>query len=195
MNKEQFLALMREIKDISPELLPKYFKGYDFDFLKYYVDELQKAYKGEQTIFKGTVKKLPDSWGIVENLTACFVMKYDLWEEVKQLVFDKEIKTSDDNPYPRIFVDKFAFDMFEMLIKDIKERTQLADVSFIFRQMQKDELIYEYVGDSEFRNWLSDEYSIDIDLKLKTLDRCTTTGKVSNYSNAKLSLKQNSTTK
>lgn len=55
-----------------------------------------------------------------------------------------------------------------MLCKDM--RTILADYSFIFRRMKDDKYIYEYVEESEFRDFLNDFYEVDLD-KLKTFKK------------------------
>lgn len=85
---------------------------------------------------------------------------------------------SKSNPHPRIFVDNYAYKLFERLKTTIKN--PLADYSFIYRKMINDKLIYESVGDSEFRHWLSNIYEVEID-KMKQLHICSTNAKENLY--------------
>lgn len=82
--------------------------------------------------------------------------------------------------HPRYFKENY-FLLFKRLIENLKPETRLADVSFYFRQMQKDVFIYSDIGESEFRNWLRDALSIDIESQLKTLDNCRTDAKLNHY--------------
>jgi hypothetical protein len=91
------------------------------------------------------------------------------------------------NPYPRIFKNISSFRIFERMQEVIKN--PLADYSFIYRKMLKDGLIFSTVGDSEFRLWLSNNYSIEID-KTKQLYRCTTPTKEGLYSTVKSIIKE-----
>ena len=70
----------------------------------------------------------------------------------------------------------------------VREGSLMADYSFIYRKMQEDKLIYEGVGDSEYRNFLFYNFNIDIE-KTKQLINCTTESKVSIYSILKTSHK------
>jgi hypothetical protein len=99
-----------------------------------------------------------------------------------QIIKKKKIKNLKDstkknpqqteNPHPRVFKSLDAYVFFEsikeMLCKDM--RTILADYSFIFRRMKDDKYIYEYVEESEFRDFLNDFYEVDLD-KLKTFKK------------------------
>lgn len=91
------------------------------------------------------------------------------------------------NIHPRIFINNYAFMVFERLKETIYN--PLADYSFIYRKMIKDKLIFETIGDSEFRQWLSKTYQVEID-KTKQLHRCTTDKKEQLYSEIKDSIKQ-----
>jgi hypothetical protein len=90
--------------------------------------------------------------------------------------------------HPRIFVENYGFKFFEALKESIV-KSPLADYSFIYRMMLKDKLIYDTIGDSEFRCWLSDVYEIEID-KTKQLHRCTTDIKKTLYSTIKDTIKR-----
>lgn len=83
------------------------------------------------------------------------------------------------NPYPRIFKNYNCFLLFESLKEDVRVRCQLADLSFIYRRMQKDGFIFSGIVDTEFRKFL-EGISIFID-KTKLLEYCTTDLKERNY--------------
>lgn len=89
------------------------------------------------------------------------------------------------NPHPRIFENAHAFRLFERL--KTKINNPLADYSFIYRKMINDNLIFESVGDSEFRSWLSSNYEVEID-KMKQLHNCTTNTKEQVYTMTKNSI-------
>jgi hypothetical protein len=89
---------------------------------------------------------------------------------------------SQENPFPRFFSNHKAFLFFERLCDEIckKEKTQLADYSFVFRRLQKDSLIYQDISEKAFREFLSNKYQVNID-KLKTLDYSSTGPKETIY--------------
>ncbi|MBT3872690.1 MAG: hypothetical protein HOF75_08700 [Flavobacteriaceae bacterium] len=94
-----------------------------------------------------------------------------------------------ENPYPRIFTSLNSYNLFsEFSEQHVREGSLMADYSFIYRKMQEDKLIYEGVGDSEYRNFLFYNFNIDIE-KTKQLINCTTESKVSIYSILKTSHK------
>lgn len=95
-----------------------------------------------------------------------------------------DIKEEPENPYPRIFKSTQCFRLFASLKSDVRERYPLADYSFIYRRMQKDNYIYKNVVDTEFRDFLQEKFSIIID-KTKLLDYCKTDIKESNYTTKK----------
>jgi hypothetical protein len=95
---------------------------------------------------------------------------------------------SEENPYPRIFVNYKSWQLFEHWRDDVKERTQLAEFSFIFWQMQNDGLIYQEIKPTEFRNWLLSSFEIELD-ELKQLRICDGGNKYSRYQTAKLLFK------
>jgi hypothetical protein len=89
------------------------------------------------------------------------------------------------NPHKRIFSSDFAYSFFEQLRQIVTN--DLADYSFIYRKMIIDKLIFENVGDSEFRRWLGSNYDTEID-KTKQLHICTTQRKEQLYSTIKNSI-------
>lgn len=92
-----------------------------------------------------------------------------------------------ENPHPRIFKSTKAFNFFERLKEKVckEERTKLADFSFVFRRMHYEKYIYERVQESEFRDFLSETYEIELD-KLKTLTNCSTQKKIELYDSLKV---------
>lgn len=86
-------------------------------------------------------------------------------------VFLKLKKPLKTNPYNRIFVNDYSYNLFNELSQTISN--PLADYSFIYRKMINDKFIYESVGESEFRRFLSSNYEVEID-KMKQLHICTT---------------------
>ena len=95
---------------------------------------------------------------------------------------DKDNSSKNTNPHPRIFKSELGFRFFDRLRTNVKN--PLADYSFIYRKMIQDGIIYETIGDSEFRHWLSSNYQIEID-KTKQLYLCTTPNKEKLYSTTK----------
>lgn len=98
MTQNEFIRLMNDINKTPPineaknQFIEKRFKelGYSnligYQSIQYYYNELEKAYNGKETIFKGKVVKLQDSWGIVDR-SAYFGMKYKEWENIKEVIF------------------------------------------------------------------------------------------------------------
>lgn len=93
-----------------------------------------------------------------------------------------------ENPHPRIFPNGKCWQLFEHWRNEVKERTQLAEFSFIFWQMQKDGLIHENIKPTEFRNWMLKTFSINLE-PLKQLTVCNGGNKYSRYQSAKLLFK------
>ncbi|CAA0242302.1 hypothetical protein TMFC_50131 [Tenacibaculum maritimum] len=106
--------------------------------------------------------------------------------EVENLKEKQEASNKEENPHPRFFTSLRGFKIFERFKGTIQN--PLADYSFIYRMMLKDNLIYESIGDSEYRRWLSSEYHIEID-KTKQLGRCSTPPKEQLYSSIKSDIK------
>ncbi len=109
--------------------------------------------------------------------------------DYKEATIEKEVSAltleSQENPFPRIFINNDAFLFFEKLSALIckNKRTQLADYSFVFRKLQKDDLIYSDIAEKSFREFLSNRYEVDLD-KLKILEYCTTALKENLYNQA-----------
>lgn len=100
-----------------------------------------------------------------------------------------DIEKTHENPHPRIFKNIDSFLLFESLKNDVRALKELADFSFIYRRMQKDGFIYDGIVDTEFREFLSKEYSVSID-KMKLLDYCRTDLKENSYTSKKAMFKQ-----
>lgn len=117
-----------------------------------------------------------------------FVKYLDLMHEYLTCKFmfesfsPKNNDTIIENPHPRIFTSLYAYRVFEDLRLNVKN--PLADYSFYYRVMIKDDLIFKSVGDSEYRDWLNLNYEIAID-KTKQLHICTTHNKERLYSTVK----------
>jgi|NGEPerStandDraft_5_1074534.scaffolds.fasta_scaffold03873_3 hypothetical protein len=100
---------------------------------------------------------------------------------------DQKIKR-ETYPYPEVFRNSEAHSLFERLYNSKKDtNNHLADFSFIYRRMYKDDLLQDHQKPEVFRKWLSKEpYIIVLDNKFKTLNNCTTQAKEESYHNAKL---------
>lgn len=91
-----------------------------------------------------------------------------------------------NNPFPRIFVDFESFLFFEELKNKLctNKNTVLADFSFVFRMMQKGDNIYIDVSEKAFRNFLTNNYEINLE-KLKTYEYCETEKKIQLFNSLK----------
>jgi hypothetical protein len=100
---------------------------------------------------------------------------------------DQKIKR-ETYPFPEVFRNSEAHSLFERLYNSKKDTNNyLADFSFIYRKMYKDDLLQDHQKPEVFRQWLSKEpYKIVLDNKFKTLNNCTTQAKEESYDNAKL---------
>lgn len=125
------------------------------------------------------IKKLINSYGFLINKSAD--LNPSIIQEKETIIQTNEINL-EDNPYPRIFKNSYSFGLFEKLKFELckNERTNLADYSFIFRRLQKDNLIYNDINEKTFRDFLFDKYQINLD-KLKILEYCSTLNKESLY--------------
>lgn len=110
------------------------------------------------------------------------------WESNSDLYFDEEMKI-----FLQIFKGTMGFRFFEELYFVFKDSNSLlADFSFIYRMMIKENYIIAYIKPEMFRAWLSEEpFSIVLDNKLKTLDRCTTASKQRTYNSIRNKLIKN----
>lgn len=77
---------------------------------------------------------------------------------------------SEENPYPRIFTNSKAFNKFKNLYDEFAKSNQdLANYSFIFHRMKKDNLIYKDLKQLEFIDFLS-SFEIHLD-RLKPISQ------------------------
>jgi len=95
-------------------------------------------------------------------------------------------KTDDakiENPYPDVFLNEKAYELFENLHELNKNKTnRLVEYSFIYRKMYKEKLIKETAKPEIFRRLIRKKpFEIDLDYKLKTLDNCSPKNRVDNY--------------
>ena len=112
---------------------------------------------------------------------------FELQEGLERKEVKTDIPENQKNPYPEIFKDVKAYNLFVKLFNDYKEsKNPLADFSFVYRKMHSDKLIKSYYRPEMFREWISKEpFCIILDNGLKTLDRCQTTNKKINYDTSK----------
>ncbi|MCR9154773.1 MAG: hypothetical protein NXI09_11730 [Bacteroidetes bacterium] len=100
-----------------------------------------------------------------------------------------------NNPFPRIFKDGYAWEMFTELADPLMElKKNLVDWSFIYRAMQMDDadLIYKDIGNSEFKRWLEDEKFVTLESDFKTYNNSRNEQRVSNYRKTRESYQEES---
>lgn len=103
--------------------------------------------------------------------------------EIGKTEIENNYKESKENPYPRIFINANAYQNFIELKKIIvREKYTLADYSFIYRKMWEDKYIYPDIKEKAFRDWLWDEFNIEIFEPLKTISNCSPEPKIRIYS-------------
>jgi hypothetical protein len=105
---------------------------------------------------------------------------------LNKLIPNIPIKEIAVNPFPRIFKDHDSFLFFEELKNKfcVNDKSLLADFSFVFRKMQKDGNIFDDVTEKSFRNFLNNNYEINLE-KLKTFEYCQTDKKIQLYNSLK----------
>jgi hypothetical protein len=105
---------------------------------------------------------------------------------LNKLIPNIPIKEIVVNPFPRIFKDHDSFLFFEELKNKLcmNDKSLLADFSFVFRKMQKDGNIFDDVTEKSFRNFLNNNYEINLE-KLKTFEYCQTDKKIQLYNSLK----------
>lgn len=129
--------------------------------------------------FDNYQKKIINTYGFLVNKS----VDYDLQVITENNPSIQEIKmNTSENPNLRIFKNIDSFLLFEKLKLEIckNERTKLADYSFVFRRLKKDDLIYNDISEKTFRDFLFNEYEIILD-KLKTLEYSSTENKETLY--------------
>src|SRR5690606_31960639 len=92
-----------------------------------------------------------------------------------------------NNPFPGVFSNETGYLLFDRLHNEFKDTPNiLTDYSFIYRMLYAEGFILESIKPEMFKSWISKEpYSVIIDHKLKTLDRCQTDNKKTSYAIAK----------
>lgn len=91
------------------------------------------------------------------------VVKVEIKETVSKL-------PSEENPYPRIFTNIEAFKKFKNLYDEFEKSNQdLANYSFVFHRMKRDNLIYKDIKQLEFIDFLS-SFEIHLD-RLKPISQ------------------------
>jgi len=109
-------------------------------------------------------------------------------KKVDSIISDKPIES---NPHPNIFVDKFSFDLFEILFDLYKNNeNKNANFSFVYHQMLKDKKIQEYCKAEMFRDWLNKQpYMMNIEELFKSSSKALTEKKIDNYNSLRDVLK------
>lgn len=147
-------------------------------FEKYINSEIENASKSMEQTFL-TEKQNIDYKSDPYRRTR---IKNYIWNKERIKALNQFLKTKPtDNPnlYPRIFKKPKGY----LILRDFSENiiNELADYSFIYWSMQKDNLIFEDIKPKPFVEWLNKEFNTDID-KLKQLNICTTKNKLQLYS-------------
>ncbi|MCA0960200.1 hypothetical protein LCL86_14170 [Muricauda ruestringensis] len=82
----------------------------------------------------------------------------------------------------RIFID-YGFQVFSSWI-EIKNSD--SDIAYVYRKLKEDKLIFDYIGESEFVNFLCDNDFVDRPIgKLKSLHRISDKGRLLHYDSLK----------
>lgn len=84
----------------------------------------------------------------------------------------------------RIFYSEKSQELFHEFIVNSDSKDQLREVSFIFRKMQEDKLIYREVTQSEMYRWVNEAYDFDLD-RLLTLKVSSSRNRANRYSDLK----------
>lgn len=74
------------------------------------------------------------------------------------------------NPHPREFKNLKAYKVFERWYQERDEKTQLADMSYVYWKLREDNLLHN-IKPAEYIDWLNDEFQISLS-KLKQLHLC-----------------------
>lgn len=125
----------------------------------------------------------------LHNVELLFSLKVSTQNKIE--ILDQIISSFfTESPHPRYFTGK-GFALFEILReKLVRKKTELADYSFIYRQMQKDGYIYEDIKEIAFRDWLQKTYNVEnLDYQLKTIKNCSTQTKFTLYAEVLSSFK------
>ena len=89
-------------------------------------------------------------------------------KKISENTISKESENS--NPYPRIFKNAYAFSIFKNLLEEFgNDEENLANYSFVYLRMKKDELIFDDIRNLQFIYFLLD-FDINID-RIKPLSQ------------------------
>lgn len=203
--------LNSRLQEIHSEIEMKDFRHTDDRDLEVIARFFEKKYNGNFICFEDDGKTIIIKYVVYKFFLYCIGLKLKLILEKINIDFNAFIDTQDEiaptnllepttslklnttkNPNPRIFINNESFYLFEELRKEIcnKQSTSLADYSFVFRILHKNGKIYKPILESEFRDFLDDNYDIVLD-KLKTLNNCSTDSKVTIYNIIESKIKPN----
>jgi len=181
-DKSEKKYLKKQLKKQVKELHNLDFSVDHYDVIKMFLSEYMMGEGLIEFIETGEIKGLKGYGVIVESIEG--LTELNKIEKIKERI--KELsnsKTESNDTHPRIFRNESAFKLFEQLKESVEN--ELADYSFIFRAMQRDQYIYPDIKTGAFINWLQKNYDIVIG-KIKLYDYCKTPQKVSIYTTAKL---------
>lgn len=203
--------LNSRLNEIHSEIEMKDFRYTDDRDLEIIARYFEKKYTGNFICFEDDEKTIVIKYVVYKFFLYCIGLKLKLILEKIYIDFNGFIDTQDKisptnlleqstnlklkspkNPYPRIFINYESFNLFEDLRKAIcnRQSTSLADYSFVFRILHKNGKIYKPILESEFRNFLADNYDVVLD-KLKTLNNCSPHKKVTIYNIIESKIKPN----
>lgn len=97
---------------------------------------------------------------------------------------EQDDKANLENPYPHIFTSPKAWELFENLIERMIEDKKVAELSFFFRSMKRENFIRANVGNGAFIEFLQESGIAELD-QLKTLVNSTTVERTRRYYDAK----------
>ena len=84
-----------------------------------------------------------------------------------------------------MFKNSNGFELFEYLRNSlVRKGKEIADYCFVYWKMTNDDFMYN-INPKEYKNWLFDNYNIDLGEHWKQLHRCATDEKERLYSMAK----------
>ena len=96
--------------------------------------------------------------------------------EVINIEFTEKLNglTDEENPYPRIFKNYKAYNVFKNLLDEFgTSKDTLANYSFVYHRMKKDELIYDDFQKLQFTYFL-----LDFNIKIDRIKRMEDIGKI-----------------
>ena len=108
-------------------------------------------------------------------------------QKAKLSFLESKLIRNIENPHPRYFKNN-GFALFEILKERlVRANYELADFSFIYRQLQEDGYIYKDIKEGVFRDWLQENCQINnnevvIVYPLKTIEECSPQSKLTLYS-------------